>query len=393
MWLPVLLTVVGWGSGWLVGGSLGNMIASFLSDNGVPGSDYIAEAAFLLASATAGGFGTALALRRVRSTFQWKQVLMVIGAWVVSVVIGWGLYETTASSSSTSLAIAGALGALGTGLILRSIEPAFRGKQIMATVIGWAVAFNVGVRLGEAVDLGGMHSAIQGGITGLIGGGVMFWALSQTRAAQPPTTQRDMVRLRTMNVVGRATAFAQAMWLPILITVIGWSSGWLIGGSLWDMISSFLSDNGFPGGDYTTYGIFLLITACMGGVGTALAMRQVRSTFQWKHALMVIGAWVVSAAIGWGLFVATPDLFNASAAMVGALGGLGIGLILRSIEPAFQGRQIVVAAIGWAIALYISSLYTTYGAVNLIIQGGVVGLMGGVVMFWALSEVLAAKQR
>jgi hypothetical protein len=179
------------------------------------------------------------------------------------------------------------------------------------------------------------------------------------------------------------------MWLPILITVIGWSSGWLVGGSLWDMISSFLSDNS---SEYITYGVFLLITVCAGGVGTALAMRQVRSTFQWKQAGMVVGAWVVSVAIGWGLFLATPDLFNASAAMVGALGGLGIGLILRSLEPAFQGRQIVVAAIGWAIALYISSLYATYGAVNLIIQGGIVGLMGGVVMFWVLNEARAAKQ-
>ena len=401
MWLPILITVIAWGSGWLIGVSLGDILYTFLSDNKLPGAEYVVGAASSLVSAGLGGFGTALALRRARSSFQWKQVLMVIGAWVVSVVIGWGLYETTPSSLSTSLTIAGALGGLGTGLILRSIEPAFQGKQIVAAAIGWAIALFVGSLAG---DPRGVNLAIQGGVVGLIGGGVMFWALSQMRtkaghitetpaAGQPPSLQRDMAHLSTMNSVGRVTAFAQAMWLPVLLTVIGWSSGWLIGGSLWDMISSFLSDNGFPGGDYTTYGIFLLITACMGGVGTALAMRQVRSTFQWKHALMVIGAWVVSAAIGWGLFVATPDLFNASAAMVGALGGLGIGLILRSIEPAFQGRQIVVAAIGWAIALYISSLYTTYGAVNLIIQGGVVGLMGGVVMFWALSEVLAAEQR
>jgi hypothetical protein len=401
MWLPILITVIAWGSGWLIGVSLGDILYTFLSDNKLPGAEYVVGAASSLVSAGLGGFGTALALRRARSSFQWKQVLMVIGAWVVSVVIGWGLYETTPSSLSTSLTIAGALGGLGTGLILRSIEPAFQGKQIVAAAIGWAIALFVGSLAG---DPRGVNLAIQGGVVGLIGGGVMFWALSQMRtkaehitetpaAGQPPSLQRDMAHLSTMNSVGRVTAFAQAMWLPVLLTVIGWSSGWLIGGSLWDMISSFLSDNGFPGGDYTTYGIFLLITACMGGVGTALAMRQVRSTFQWKHALMVIGAWVVSAAIGWGLFVATPDLFNASAAMVGALGGLGIGLILRSIEPAFQGRRIVVAAIGWAIALYISSLYTTYGAVNLIIQGGVVGLMGGVVMFWALSEGLAAEQR
>ena len=367
MWLPILITVIGLGGGWLIGVSLGDILYTLLEDNKLPGAEYVMGAA----------------------------------AWLVSAVIGWGLYETTPSSASTSLTIAGALGGLGMGLILRSIEPAFQSKQIVVTTIGWVIAHFVGSLAG---DPRGVNLVIQGGVVGLIGGGVMFWALSQTRAkaehitetpaaAQPPSAQRDMVRLRTMNVVGRVIAFAQTMWLPILITVIGWSSGWLIGGSLWDMISSFVSDNEFPGGDYITYGVFLLITACTGGVGTALAMRRVRSTFQWKHAGMVIGAWVVSAAIGWGLFVATPDLFNASAAMVGALGGLGIGLILRSIEPAFQGRQIVLAAIGWAIALFISSLYTTYGAVNLIIQGGIVGLMGGVVMFWALSEALTAKQR
>jgi hypothetical protein len=400
MWLPVLLTVVGWGSGWLVGGSLGNMIASFLSDNGVPGSDYIAEAAFFLASATAGGFGTALALRRVRSTFQWKHAGMVIGAWVVSTAIGWGSYRAMSASINMSLAIAGALGGLGISLILRSIEPAFQGRQIVVTAIGWTIAlfYSSLYSADDAINL-----FIQGGGVGLIGGVVMFWALSQMgakaehitetpAAAQPPGTQRDMISLRTMNVVGRVTAFVQTMWLPILITVISWGSGWLVGGSLWDMISSFLSDNNLLSSEYITYGVFLLITVCAGGVGTALAMRQVRSTFQWKQAGMVVGAWVVSVAIGWGLFLATPDLFNASAAMVGALGGLGIGLILRSLEPAFQGRQIVVAAIGWAIALYISSLYTTYGAVNLIIQGGIVGLMGGVVMFWVLNEARAAKQ-
>ncbi len=398
MWLPVLLTVIGWGSAGLIGGSLANMVDSFLSDNGVSESGYIAEAAFYLASAIAGGFGTALALRRVRSTFQWKYAGMVVGAWVVSVAIGWALYKSMSASINMSVALIGALGGLGMGLILRSIEPAFQGKQIVLVAIGWAIAYYVG-SLYAAYGI--VNLIIQGGIVGLIGGVVMFWALSQMRtkaehitetpaAGQPPSLQRDMAHLSTMNSVGRVTAFAQAMWLPVLLTVIGWGSGWLIGGSLGNMAYNFLSD---PGREYVSEVAFYLASAIAGGFGTALALRRVRSRFQWKHAGILIGVWVISAMIGWVLFRSTSASINVSLAIAGALGGLGIGLILRSIEPAFQGRQVVVAAIGWAIALFFSGLYTAYDAVNLFIQGGAVGLIGGVVMFWALSEALATKPR
>jgi len=203
----------------------------------------------------------------------------------------------------------------------------------------------------------------------------------------------DSGAAQPVDLASRVTAFAQAMWLPLLITVIGLGSGWLIGISLADILYTFLSDNKLPGAEYVVGAAAWLVSAGLGGFGTALALRRARPSFRWRQALLFIGAWVVSAVIGWGLTETTPYSFSTSLAIFGAISGLGTGLILRSIEPAFQGKQIVVTTIGWAIAHYVGSLAQVSGAVNLAIQGGTIGLIGGGVMFWVLSEVRAAKQR
>jgi hypothetical protein len=231
----------------------------------------------------------------------------------------------------------------------------------------------------------------------------MFWFMNQNPAteehrvetpmAQPPGMQRDAERAPSVEFTGRVIAFAQAMWFPILLSIIGWGSGGLVGGSAAETISSFISDKGLSGGDYASYAAFLLLDVCLGGVGLALALHQVMPKFRWKHTFMLVGTWVVSAVIGWGIAVERPDLSTASVALIGALGGLGLGLILRRIEPKFQGRQIAVVAIAWAIAPFIKSPTSASGPVELLMLGGVVGLIGGVATFWMLSQVRSAKDR
>jgi hypothetical protein len=92
---------------------------------------------------------------------------------------------------------------------------------------------------------------------------------------------------------------------------------------------------------------------------------------------------------------------SVSWAIGGAIGGFIVGQALRTIEPSFQRKEILITAMGWAIGgvmretilegVYLDfmtpeGIYQYAGAIEDFIQCGILGAIGGCTTFWQLNS-------
>jgi hypothetical protein len=132
-----------------------------------------------------GGLVTSLVLRRTDPPSSWKQVPLVTLGWA----IGWAIAEAVPVAFGISPAIAGLVGGGITALALKWVHPSLQWKHVALVTLGWVVGWVVGWAIGAIPPSYGstlssvLKYALYGGSGAAIGGWAMF---RQLREAQQP---------------------------------------------------------------------------------------------------------------------------------------------------------------------------------------------------------------
>jgi hypothetical protein len=131
-----------------------------------------------------GGLITGLVLRRTEPPSPWKQVPVVTLGWI----IGWAIAEAVPVAFGIIPAIAGLVGGGITALALKWVHPSLQWKHVALVTLGWVVGWVVGWAIGTVPQgynpyLLILKYGLYGGISGAIGGWAMF---RQLREAQQP---------------------------------------------------------------------------------------------------------------------------------------------------------------------------------------------------------------
>ena len=146
-------------------------------------------------SGAIGGLSTGLVLWKAKAISNWKSVLGVVLGWAISWAIGWAI------SWSTDMdvigwyiirVIEGAIGGLGTGLVLWKTKAISNWKSVLGVVLGWAIGWAIGWATGMVNNwfIGWVIGWVISGtaIAGAIGSSAMLWLLrhdKQKAESQP----------------------------------------------------------------------------------------------------------------------------------------------------------------------------------------------------------------
>ena len=114
----------------------------------------------------------------------------------------------------------------------------------------------------------------------------------------------------------------------------------------------------------------------------------------WKQVLIVSVGWAIIGGIGMNI----DEKAIAFLVIIGAIGGFTTGQALRTIEPSFQQKQVLIVSVGWAIgwAIGLATLWVTKpllehsfinGVFMVCIVFGIFGAIGGGTTFWQLISV------
>jgi hypothetical protein len=137
--------------------------------------------------AVAGGIGgliTGLVLRRTEPPTPWKQVAVVTLGWIIS----WAIPGLLSLSIGIGSVAAGLIGPGITALALRWAHPSLQWKQVALVTLGWTIGWVIGWAIGAVLPgynpyLLIFKYALHGGTGAAIGSWAMF---RQLRAALPP---------------------------------------------------------------------------------------------------------------------------------------------------------------------------------------------------------------
>jgi hypothetical protein len=168
-WTTLLVITAGWAIAFAVGATLLGLGVAygfwFMTGAGV---------------GAIGGLITGLAVRQTSPSFQWKQLLMVIGGWAIGALIGWfGFLSWVWLIPSL---VGWLVGGLATGLALREAESHLQWKPLLVIATGWAIAPLATLPMRYLLALRGTLDALaSGAIVGAVGGGVMLWVLNLER--------------------------------------------------------------------------------------------------------------------------------------------------------------------------------------------------------------------
>jgi hypothetical protein len=161
-WISILWIILGWSIGWAIGIlSLGAMSTD--SELAIGGA----------ITGAIGGLVTGIVLRIENSLSNWRNILWVTLAWIISSAIGW-YYD---------YAITLTVGGLVTALILRSEKMLSDVESTLLITLAWAIGSTIGGKINEAVVKEGINDVlgafIYGVIGATIGGFVMIWQLKE----------------------------------------------------------------------------------------------------------------------------------------------------------------------------------------------------------------------
>jgi hypothetical protein len=144
---------------------------------------------------TIGGLITGLVLRRTDPPSPWKQVPVVTLGWAIGLTIA-RLWPFLLSGPPPALwtiigAISGLVGGLVTALALKWIHPSIQWKHVAIVTLGWMLGWLVGGAIGTilaefnrssldgSVSFAFLAGALWGGIGGAVGSWVTFWQLRE----------------------------------------------------------------------------------------------------------------------------------------------------------------------------------------------------------------------
>lgn len=185
IWFPTLLTALGWSMG-------------FAWIPGILDTVWFGEEWLVVLVGVIGGLTLAGVLWWIEPTIQGKQVPLVAMAWTVAAVILLGL-EVRRWIGHPSFAgelfwcLFGAIGGLGTALILRWAQPSLRRAQVATISMGWAAAWGIfGLTIPWAMlrgegGMGVFDWTLTAAIAGAVGGALTF---SQIRLAKHDSESR-----------------------------------------------------------------------------------------------------------------------------------------------------------------------------------------------------------
>ncbi len=147
---------------------------------------YLAPEVVLLVFTIAGGIGgliTGLVLRRTDPPISWKQVPVVTLGWA----IGWAIARAISPSWMTWGLIGGLVGGLITALALKWTHPSIRWKHVAVVTLGWGIGWAVGGAIASSIDTLDyvVRFVLWGGIAGTVGSWVTFWQLREARQHSP----------------------------------------------------------------------------------------------------------------------------------------------------------------------------------------------------------------
>jgi hypothetical protein len=191
----------------------------------------------------------------------WVSVLLVSGAWLVCMGVGaflWaGGFDFLSGYRETSVfALAGGVGGLITGLVLRRTDPPTPLKQVPVVTIGWFIG---GALLSLTEDSRSLLLAnvmFRAAIFGLVGGLVISLALKWTHT------------------------FIQ--WKDVAVVTLGWVLGWVIGRLVGANMASWTLNVVYQAGSFSLPGEiprfidFALAGGIGGAVGSWVMFRQFR---------------------------------------------------------------------------------------------------------------------
>jgi cation transport ATPase len=188
---------------------------------------------------------------------------------------------------------------------------------------------------------------------------------------------------------------ARKLWLPILLTAIGWAIALPIGDAISWVIGRSIS--GAIGG---VTGV--TIGGAIGGLFTVRALRQIVPNLKRNQRVLIAIGWAIALTIAWAITFAIDKatewfiswvMFRAIGWTIGgAIGGLFTVRALRQIVPGLKLNQRILIAIGWAIALAIAWAIafvigeSTVWVIGTAIGGVIFGVIGGGVMFQLLAQ-------
>lgn len=183
IWIPVLLTVIGWA----VGGAIG--LAVVFNIAGAFGKAFGGAIGWAMGG-TIGSFTLGHALRLIEPSIRREQIIIFTTGWAIGGAIGGVLsWEFPSVAGGIIGGVAGgSIGGLITGYHLRLIKPSIQWTQVSMIAFSWATGGGLGSVLSWAF-LGYQYTtifyaiigAITGAIIGAVGGGLMFCWLSYER--------------------------------------------------------------------------------------------------------------------------------------------------------------------------------------------------------------------
>ena len=140
-----------------------------------------------------GGLITSLVLRRTEPPSPWRQVPVVTLGWGIGMVILVMLHNSATRSWMVSGAVGGFIAGLITALVLKWTHPSIQRKHVAVVALGWALGWAVGGAIGWSICGRGCdpyyvdaaQGALWGGISGAVGGWIMFWQLREARQNAP----------------------------------------------------------------------------------------------------------------------------------------------------------------------------------------------------------------
>ncbi len=133
-----------------------------------------------LVAGAIGGLSTGLVLRRLESFIGWKQLLAVTIGWFV----GFGLVFAGIDAQNPCAGLIGiAIGAGVIALVLQRGKVSVRRKEVIIIIVGWIISYLIAsifaAGLAQATANQAFALMIAGAVFGAIGGGVMFRQLGR----------------------------------------------------------------------------------------------------------------------------------------------------------------------------------------------------------------------
>ncbi|MGQ0601445.1 MAG: caspase, EACC1-associated type, partial [Anaerolineales bacterium] len=339
-WFPLALLTVGWGAAMFIAQFTWWILT-------LDGQDS-AGLAYSLILGFLGGTVTWFSLRASTSTGREIPPVLIIGLWVVTTLLGLWLYPLLQDngigideSVAVERAILGAVGGIGTSVVLYRTGRMVNSQRAVIIGVGWAMAWLVSAWLGlSLINLFGddapsemkesltslglsddtavmlvswvysLIHGLEGTLAGLIGGWVMLRQLRRDTGEESVQTELLANVQRPMEAASRErnqttldekslietipglAVWAEKPWFPLAMMSLGWALAFFIGTSLfWSL---------YQNGQELSTSRFgeLLVLGLAGGAATWLALRAVAPKGNELPPLLIIGGWVAITLVG-----------------------------------------------------------------------------------------------